>query len=299
MIRSMTGYAGVHQDINSGHYHFEIKSLNHRGFDIHYHSSRSLSMLEVPVRELVQKKISRGRIELFLRGDTQKNGDMAVQANPGLAQRYLDCINSLQHQLPDMGTVRLEFLLNLPGVFEIDEQVISADDAWETLHGVVETGLAGLMEMKIREGANLAKELLHGIEEIERLTREILGCREQVLTEYRQKISDRIKEWLDRVELDESRMVQELAFYADRSDIQEECVRLLSHVGQFHALLDENTADTENYTAVGRRMDFLCQEMFREANTAGAKSSSMEVVERVLHLKGQIDRLREQVQNVE
>jgi len=155
------------------------------------------------------------------------------------------------------------------------------------------------MEMKIREGANLAKELLHGIEEIERLTREILGCREQVLTEYRQKISDRIKEWLDRVELDESRMVQELAFYADRSDIQEECVRLLSHVGQFHALLDENTADTENYTAVGRRMDFLCQEMFREANTAGAKSSSMEVVERVLHLKGQIDRLREQVQNVE
>ena len=131
MIRSMTGYAGVHQDINSGHYHFEIKSLNHRGFDIHYHSSRSLSMLEVPVRELVQKKISRGRIELFLRGDTQKNGDMAVQANPGLAQRYLDCINSLQHQA-DQAIAKVQ-LGNTGSIHEAMIALEKADISFRTM----------------------------------------------------------------------------------------------------------------------------------------------------------------------
>ena len=299
MIRSMTGYASVRHEIGTGHIHFEIKSLNHRGFDIHYHSSRALAMLEVPTREVIQKSIKRGRIEVYMKGECRAEGDVSVKANPTLAMRYLESMTALQEKLPDMGGIRMEFLLNLPGVFEIEDEIVSADELWESASLVVDRGIAGLIDMKTREGENLEKELLKGLAEVEAITKEISSCREDVLAEYRQKITERIGEWLEKIEPDESRLIQEIAFYADRSDIREECVRLLSHVDQFRGLLEENQPDSGKYKAVGRRMDFLCQELFREANTTGSKSSSMAIIERVLRLKGQIDRLREQVQNVE
>ncbi|MFH1741681.1 MAG: YicC/YloC family endoribonuclease, partial [bacterium] len=299
MIRSMTGYASVRHDVGDGHVQFEIKSLNHRGFDIHYHSSRSLSMLEVPTRELIQEQIKRGRIEVYMRGEVRLEGDAAVHARPDLASKYLQAIETVRERIPEPRPVRLEFLLNLPGVFEVEDVIVSTDELWGSVHEMVERGIAGLIAMKEREGENLEKELLKGLAEVEELTTEISDFRDAVLHEYREKMTERIREWLDKIDMDESRLIQEIAFFADRSDIREECVRLRSHVAQFRGLLEENKPESDSYKAIGRRLDFLCQEMFREANTTGAKSSSMQVIERMLRLKGQIDRLREQVQNVE
>ena len=299
MIRSMTGYASIHSEVNSAPVRCEIKSLNRRGFDFHFHCLRSLAMLEVPVRELVQKKIGRGRVELFLKGEMRTERDIMVSARPDLAVRYLESITAVQQRFPESGSVGIEFLLNLPGVFEIEDPIISPDDLWDSVHGVVEEALAALISMKLREGENLKREFTALLSEVESVTTEISNLRDAVLREYREKMTERVSEWLQSIDLDESRVIQEIAYYADRSDIQEESVRILSHVAQFRALLNENSAQSDSYMAVGRRLDFLCQEMFREANTMGSKSSSMEVIERVLRLKGQVDRLREQVQNVE
>jgi uncharacterized protein (TIGR00255 family) len=299
MIRSMTGYASVRSEVGSSFPRCEIKSLNHRGFDFHFYSSRSLAMLEVPARELIQKQIKRGRTEIYLRGEPQPGMETMVTVRPDLAARYLQSITAVQQRFPQLGSVGVEFLLNLPGVFEIEEPVLSPEDLWHSLRGVVEQGLAELIAMKMREGENLKRELIQVLSEVESLSMEISGARDAVLREYREKMTERVREWLHDIQLDEGRVIQEIAYYADRSDIQEECVRMSSHVDQFRALLEENQAQPDTYIAVGRRMDFLCQEMFREANTMGSKSSSTEVIQRVLRLKGQIDRLREQVQNVE
>ncbi len=299
MIRSMTGYASICTKVDSGQIQCEMKSLNHRGFDIHYHSSRALAMLDVPTRDTVGKQIKRGRVEIYLKGELKMQDEFLVSSKPEVAARYLEAIRGIQEQFPKLRPVRLEFLLNLPGVFEVQEPVLSPDDLWGAVHKIVERALSDLVAMKRREGENLAAELNKILTKIEHVTREISGAREQVLEEFRNKMTERIAEWVQKIDIDESRVIQEIAYYADRSDIREECVRLLSHVDQFREILEENSVETDAYKAVGRRLDFLCQEMFREANTMGAKSSSMEVVQRVLRLKGQIDRLREQVQNVE
>ena len=299
MIRSMTGYASICSEVDSGRLQCEIKSLNHRGFDIHFHSSRSLAMLDVPTREAVAERVKRGRVEVYLKGELKLDSDFPVSVNPDVAARYLEAIARVQERLPKVSPVHIEFLLNLPGVFEIQEPVLSAEDLWGHVHGVVERALTELVAMKCREGENLETELNEVLSAIERLAGEIADARDSVLQEFREKMTERIQEWIQKIDVDEGRVVQEIAYYADRSDIREECVRLSSHIDQFRQLLEENSSESNSYVAVGRRLDFLCQEMFRETNTMGSKSSSMEIIQRVLRLKGQIDRLREQVQNVE
>lgn len=298
MIQSMTGYCSLHEKIGDANVSIEIKTLNHRGYDVHFHSSRVLAMLEVPIREMIQQTIRRGRVEIYLRCNGGILAQDMVRPNVEMARRYLDAAKIIASELDLEFHPRIDFLLNQTGVLETDEPELELEQTWDLMKGLTGRAIASLMEMKRNEGARLKTELESILDRIQVLNDEVRVLRDTVNEEYREKILTRIGEWKTQLELDPNRVLQEVAFYTDRSDIQEEVSRLQSHIEQFREILNSNGRN-QSYNAVGRRLDFLCQEMFREVNTIGSKSTSIEIVRRVLDLKGATEQLREQVQNVE
>lgn len=298
MIRSMTGYSSVREQIGDAIVSLEIKGLNHRTYDVHYHSSRSLAMLEVPIREYIQNNIRRGRIEIYLRVHGGLFPQDQVRPNIEIAKHYLEAAKEIATQLNLTFQPSVDFLLDQSGVLELEEPDLNPKQAWELLEPLVDRAIKTMIDMKLNEGARLKTELISILNRIAESNRDIMNLRGLVMDEYREKMLARIDEWRNSMDLDHNRVLQEVAFYTDRSDIQEETIRLDSHVQQFREIIDSND-ETGGYIAVGRRLDFLCQEMFREANTIGSKSSTIEIIRLVLDLKSSIEQLREQVQNVE
>lgn len=298
MIRSMTGYCSLHEKIGEANVSLEIKTLNHRGYDVHFHSSRVLAMLEVPIRELIQNNIRRGRVEIYLRSIGGLIEQELVRPNVEAARRYLAAAQIVANELKMEFHPHIDFILGQSGVLEAEEPELELDQSWGMIKGLAERAVQALLEMKINEGMRLKTELESILERIQIINNEVKVMRDTINQEYREKILSRIGEWQSQLELDPNRVLQEVAFYTDRSDIQEEVSRLQSHLEQFQEILNSN-GEKGAYTAIGRRLDFLCQEMFREVNTMGSKSSSIEIVRRVLDLKGATEQLREQVQNVE
>ncbi|MGC9330040.1 MAG: YicC/YloC family endoribonuclease [Candidatus Hinthialibacter sp.] len=298
MIRSMTGYCSLREKIGEANISLEIKTLNHRGYDVHYHSSRVLAMLEVPIRDLIQKSIQRGRVEIYLRCNGGFFAQEIIRPNTEAARRYLEASQVIANELHMDFDPRVDFILSQNGVLETVEPELDLEQTWEMMKNFVDRAVHSLMEMKINEGKRLKTELEDILSRIQTYNDEVRAMRDSVNEEYREKILSRIGEWKNQLELDPNRVLQEVAFYTDRSDIQEEVSRLQSHIEQFQEILNSN-GEEGAYSPVGRRLDFLCQEMFREVNTIGSKSSSIEIVRRVLDLKGAAEQLREQVQNVE
>ncbi len=300
MIRSMTGYSSVREQVGEAIVSLEIKALNHKGYDVHFHSSRALSMLETPFRERLQKSLRRGRIEVYLRSNGSLFHKETILPNLDAAQQYYEAAHEIANHLGLDYTPKIEAFFQLDGIFELEESEQAPDEAWSMIEPLVERAIDGLQDMKKNEGERLQTELVSILERMSTLNEEIQNSRESIMEDYREKLLTRIHEWKQSAEMefDENRIIQEVVFYTDRSDIQEETVRLRSHIEQFHELLKENQPG-QNYKAIGRRLDFLCQEMVRETNTIGSKSSSMEIIHRVLELKSAVEQLREQVQNVE
>lgn len=294
----MTGYTSVRELIGEAIVSLEMKALNHKGFDLHFHSSRTLTILEIPLREFLQSHIRRGRLEVFLRTNKPLVPEETIQPNTETARAYLQAAQALAADLSLEYTPSMDSLLQVEGVISAEENQISPEEAWGMIVGLVRRATEGLLEMKKAEGARLHQELENLLHRMETHNTTIAQLRNVVIDEYRDKLLARIAEWKETLELDPNRVMQEVAFFADRSDIQEETVRLKSHIQQFRDILQENHSQ-ENYTAVGRRLDFLCQEMFREVNTIGSKSTSTEITRTVLDMKGTIEQVREQVQNIE
>lgn len=294
----MTGYCSLREKIGDANISLEIKTLNHRGYDVHYHSSRVLAMLEVPIRELIQKSIHRGRVEIYVRCNGGLIAQDMVRPNAEAARRYLEASQVIANELNMDFHPRIDFLLSQNGVLETEEPELDLEQTWDMMKNFVERVIQSLMAMKINEGMRLKTELEDILSRIQTYNNEVRAMRDTVNDEYREKILSRIGEWKNQLELDPNRVLQEVAFYTDRSDIQEEISRLQSHIEQFQEILNSN-GEEKRYSPVGRRLDFLCQEMFREVNTIGSKSSSIEIVRRVLDLKGAAEQLREQVQNIE
>lgn len=293
----MTGYSSLRGVIGEAMVSIEIKTLNHKQQDVHYHSPRTLSMLELPIRERLLKTLRRGRIEVFIRVNGALTPQDNISVNQGVAQAYLNAARQLAETLKLDYQPRLETILAFNGVVEADDAGNAPEQVWPRLQEMLDESLQNLIAMKTSEGERLMTELNALLDKMLAATEAIEPLRDVVVTEYREKLLARIQEWEKAPDLDPNRVAQEIAFFADRSDIQEEMVRLKSHIQQFREILNENQGG--DYQAVGRRLDFLCQELFREANTIGSKSSSLAITQKALELKGTIEQLREQVQNIE
>ncbi len=298
MIRSMTGYSSVRESIADSVVTLEIKTLNNKGYDLHFHASRSLSMLEIPFRERIQQIMRRGRVEVYLRSNGALLPKNKIKVNLDMAKEYMKSAEILSQAMNIEFKPSAELFFNLEGIIEVEEAAQLTEEASALIDNLLNRALDDIVLMKCSEGERLYQELFSILDRIALLIDEIGDLRATVMDEFREKMMARIDEWKQQLELDPNRIIQEVAFYTDRSDIQEEAVRMQSHIQQFRDILNENKPD-QPYKPVGRRLDFLCQEMFREVNTIGSKSSAMDIVRHVLDLKSAIEQLREQVQNVE
>ncbi len=290
-MRSMTGFGQAHHSSQEMDLAVEIKTVNSRYLDLHLHLPRELSSLEPDLRKEVQSFLSRGRVEIHLALNLKSNHQYDL--NEALVENYLSAAKKVQ-SLGAKGALDVSAILQLPGVVAPRQMDLSADGILESTVKVVREGLENVVKARTSEGAALKKDLQDRLEHLAELTRGIAEEAEQVPDYYRKKLRQRIQSLTQEKHVDEHRLAQEILHYAERADIAEEITRLNSHISRFQ----EDMSASEDQ-AMGRRLDFLSQEMGREMNTILSKSPLRTISDLGIEGKMEIEKLREQVQNVE
>lgn len=291
-MHSMTGFGTAAADTAWGRINVELRSLNHRFTEVLVRLPRDLAPLEDRVRALVQRGIQRGRVEVTVSRENQGGRSRAVRADLALAREYQAATRQLKRALRLRGEVTLQHVLAFPEVVRLEETREDAETLWADLEKVVGAALDGLLRMRTEEGGRLAADTRERLDRVEALQGQVLGRSQQVVGEYTVRLRQRLAELLGEVPLDEARLAAELALFAERSDITEELTRLGSHLIQFRETMTGEGA-------VGRKLEFLLQEMGRETNTIGAKANDLEISRAVIAIKSELESLREQVQNIE
>ncbi len=270
----------------------EVRSVNHRFCEILVRIPRDLSVLEERIRSLVQASVLRGRIDVAIIRENQGKRPRTVKTDVDLATAYVSALNDLKRALSLSGTLDLADLISLPDLIRIEEEKEDPEALWHAVADGVKVALDRLIAMREAEGARLASDLL---QRVGRLGEDIAGVEArapEVVQEYHTRLSRRVKELAGTVPVDAARLATEVAVFADRSDVTEEVTRFRSHLAQFQATLATDGA-------VGRKLEFIVQELGRETNTIGSKANDLEITRRVISMKSDLESLREQIQNVE
>ncbi len=292
MIKSMTGYGRGEWQENGKHVEVEAKAFNHRYCDIVPHLPRTLSVLETKVRNLIRDRFSRGRIEVFVQFTETAEAGPKLELDLDLAREYHAALQTLQESLGIPGEVRLDTLTAFREIFARREAERDIEKEWGLLRPALEAALNGLEETRRQEGSNLEKDFSRRLTIVENMLAEIEQRSPAVLQAYRDRLAQRVQELAGGVEIDPARLAQEVALLAERSDITEELVRARSHLARFRAFLKQPEP-------AGRKLEFLLQEMNRETNTVGSKSNDAEIAHVVIGIKSELEKMREQVQNIE
>lgn len=293
MISSMTGYGRGESSDETRVITLEIKTVNHRYNDIVIRMPKKFNQFEDKIKKAVKKRIKRGRVELYINLEENDDKNIIINPNINVARQYYESIVKINEELGLTDSVKLGNILRCPDVFDITTADEEEDTTWNLLEDVLKKALDGLTEMRAKEGAALVEDinLRSGI--ISEIVEKIDEKSPLIAEEYKSKLKDRIKDLIeDTVEVDEARIALEVAIIADKGNITEELVRLKSHLVQLDNILKEKGS-------VGRKLDFLIQEMNRETNTIGSKSYNTEISNYVIDVKSEIEKIREQVQNIE
>lgn len=271
----------------------EVQSINRKQADIQVDLPRDLEVLESPIRDTIHQAISRGRltVKVLLHAPTGRNS-ARMHLNRALAKAYTQELRHLAKELRLEGNVSLDHLIRAPGVFQTDEQLVQAEDFWPAVSKALRQALNALLKMRSREGAHLAQDLSGRIQTMRKTKDRIARRAPRVADQYRKQLLARARNVGVEIALDDERLLKEVVLFADRSDITEELTRLASHFQQFAAL-------TRSGQPIGRTLDFLAQEMNREINTIGSKANDAEISHGVVTLKAELEKFREQAQNVE
>ena len=288
----MTGYGRGDADHGGTKFSVELNSVNRKQSDIVINLPRDLAALEPRIRQAINEKISRGRMNVVVGLHQGANGAAALALDTALARSYHDAMLTLQKELSAPGEITIGTILQAPGVMRSPEQSIDADKAWPAVERALTTALSELVKMREREGKHLAKDLIHRLKV---LRQEIKGIRElypDVVKKYRSALIERIQKAGLDLPVEDERLLKEVTIFADRSDISEELTRLESHLAQFAHHLRKNEP-------VGRTLEFITQEIFRELNTLGAKSNDAGISQHVVACKSELEKIREQIQNLE
>lgn len=292
MIASMTGYGRGEAARKGISVAIELRSVNSRFLEVTTRLPRSLSLRENEIKEIVRKKISRGKVNLLVTVEREKDGQLPLAINATAAREYYKLLNKLRKTVKLKESVKLEHLLRFSEVLEQPVLDGADEDEWEVVQKALDNALDDLALMRRNEGEELKKDFRERLAVIEQtLDRIETLSKEQVPTE-RTRLRERIQQILDNQTVDENRLEMELALMADRLDVTEECVRFRSHNKFFLLALDDKEP-------AGRKLNFLVQEMNREANTIGSKSSASEIAHLVVGVKEELERIREQLQNIE
>ncbi len=291
MIKSMTGYGKATLAIDSKEYQVEIKTINHRYADISVKMPRVLSYLEEDVKKEILKQVSRGKIEVFITYSNSSSENNEVKINTEIAKLYINELRNLAEAEGLQANIEVTEVAKFPDVLKIksnnDDEKIKKE-----LLEVVKNATTNLVNMRSAEGEKIQIDLNNRINDIEVKTSEISKLSTGLIEEYVVKLENRIKELLKTEEIDKSRLAQEVVIYADKCSVEEEITRLKSHISQFRKMLESDGA-------IGKKIDFLIQEMNRETNTIGSKANNLEITNLVIEIKTQLEDIREQIQNIE
>lgn len=293
MIRSMTAFAKSSYEGKEFTLDVFIRTYNHRYLDINLKLPIELLHLEGDLRALTSKHLSRGRVEMTVKATILKEGIYSVFINKALVDQLVEETKDIQKRHGDLSEVEIASLLRIPGMVEIQTDVQKINpETLQDIKEIVETSLTSLVEMRKQEGKILAQDIQDRLDSLESLVQTVEAESKNYPNEVRARLERNLKEIWESCGMDSSRFLQEIAYYSERSDVTEELVRIRSHILQCRSLLQKTEA-------IGRKLDFLLQEFLREINTIGSKCNLLTVSQAVIEMKTEVEKIREQVQNVE
>ena len=288
----MTGFGRGDGETTLGKVFVETRSVNHRYCDINIKLPKRLTAFENRIKEIIRAQVSRGRIDIFLKLDNLGEENVHLSVDLHLAEQYYQALQSLKKSLHLRDKISLELVAGAKDVISAKEEIGDLEPFWQELLPILKRSFQDLDDMKRLEGEVLLKDLQQRLERIVHQLREIKHLFPSQLEAYRDRLHERVRSLLEGSDVDPSRFQQEVALLAERTDITEEIVRAESHLAQFRTLLEGNEP-------VGRKMDFLLQEIHREINTLSSKANDAEISQRVVEMKSELEKIREQVQNIE
>ena len=292
MIKSMTGFGRCEMQKESRKFTVELKSVNHRYLDVNIRMTKKLNFFETAIRTLLKSYANRGKIDIFITYEDISQAQVSVKYNAALAAEYLKYLRQMEEEFGLENDVRVSTLSRYPEVFTMEEQSEDEEELWNGLKEALEGAFGQFVETRKAEGENLKKDILSKLDSLEK---EIVFVEErspQIVAEYRAKLEDKMKELLADTQIEDSRIAAEVILFADKICTDEEVVRLKSHIQHMRNTLEEKEG-------IGRKLDFIAQEMNREANTILSKANDLEVSNHAITLKTEIEKIREQIQNIE
>lgn len=292
MIKSMTGYGRALQLVDGMNITVEIKSVNHRYFEFSSKLPRSYGFLDEKLKSFFMGKLTRGKMECYVSIETVEEPDTIISVNHPLVKGYLDAYKELSETYGLENNIKVSDIARVSDVFSIRKQAADEEKIWAAVSVVAQEALDGFIAMREREGERLKADVLSRLSSILENVEFVETRSPETVREYNEKLLARLRELLEDAHIDEQRILTEAAIFADKIAVAEETVRLRSHISQLTSFLDSSEA-------VGKKMDFLVQELNREANTIGSKAQDVEIARRVVAIKAEIEKIREQIQNIE
>lgn len=290
-MKSMTGFGRANYEKEGRTYNIEIKSVNHRYCDVSVKMPRSISYLEEKVKKEITSQIARGKIDVYITFENNSSKGKDIKINHELAKLYIDELKTLANENDINANIPVTEISKFPDVLVI-QNVEDEETIWNELKECLEEAIKNFIIMRTQEGNKIKEDLETRISQVEEKVSQILTYSTGLVEEYVVKLETRIKEILKTDVVDKERLNQEIVIYADKCSVEEELTRLKSHIIQFRGMLEEKAA-------IGKKIDFLIQEMNRETNTIGSKSGSLEITNLVIDIKTKIEDIREQIQNIE
>lgn len=292
MIKSMTGFGRCEVQESERKITVEMKSVNHRYLDMNVKMPKKLNFFEAAIRNELKSYIQRGKVDIFITYEDFTETNVCVKYNKELAAEYMAHLRQMAEDFSLDNDVRVSCLSRYPEVLTMEEQTIDEEKLWQLLAKAIKGAAESFVETRIKEGENLRDDLIEKLDGMLGHVEFITERSPQIITEYRQKLEDKVRDLLEDTKVDENRLLMEVTIFADRVCVDEELVRLKSHI--------ETTRDTLiTGGSIGRKLDFIAQEMNREANTILSKSNDLEISARAIELKTEIEKVREQIQNIE
>ena len=292
MIKSMTGFGRCEVQKDARKFTVELKGVNHRYLDVNIRMPKKLNFFETAIRTLLKSYATRGKVDIFITYEDSSQNQLSVKYNEVLAAEYLKYLNQMAEEFGLENDIRVSTLSRYPEVFTMEEQTEDEEELWNGLKEALEGAFTQFVETRTTEGENLKKDILEKLSNLEELVGYIEERSPQIVKEYREKLEEKTRELLADTQIEEGRIAAEVILFADKICTDEEVVRLKSHISHMRNTLEEKEG-------IGRKLDFIAQEMNREANTILSKANDIEVSDCAISLKTEIEKIREQIQNIE
>lgn len=292
MIKSMTGFGRCEQVEEKRKISIEIKSVNHRFFEVGIKMPKKLNVFEGRIRDVIKKYVQRGKVDVFINFEDLTENQVELKYNRELAAEYMNIFNEMAEQFGLDNDVTISSLSRYPEVIDMQAVPVNEEELWMFIENAVKCACEQLVQTRITEGENLKQDLIKKLENMKENVAFIEERSPEIMKEYRSKLEAKVKELLADTQIDESRIATEIIIYADKICVDEETVRLRSHIDNAESCLNEEGG-------VGRKLDFIAQEMNREANTILSKADDIKISNKAIDLKTEIEKVREQIQNIE